>query len=84
MLRIEVKPKPFTPLEGYEGRVITNLDELCNNVTNLHYTITDNVYTWTLPISLIEGVSVQSDGYFIGAFAVGEEEIYFINFNLSL
>lgn len=84
VIRIEVNPNKFTPEEGFEGKVNTNLDELSEIEDDLTYAIHNGIYTWSHELTLIEGVEVLSEPYFIGASAINDEAIHFIDFNLTI
>lgn len=84
IIRIEVNPNKFTPEEGFEGQVNTNLDELSLGVDVLIYAIYNGIYTWSQKLDLIEDVEVLDEPYFIGASAINNEAIHFINFKLTI
>lgn len=84
VFKIEVNPKPFNPEQGFEDQVDTNLDELSIGVVDTTYTISGNVYTWSTTIRLIEDLLELKDSYFIGALAINDNKIKYINLKLSI
>lgn len=84
VFKIEVSPKPFNPEPGFEDQVNTDLDELSDITEDTIYTISGNVYTWSTTLKLIEGLSELKASYFIGALAINDNIIKFINLKLSI
>lgn len=84
VFKIEVNPKPFTPETGFETGVNTDLDELSNGVTELNYTISNDIYTWVTVLDLIDDLSELKNSYFIGTLAINDNAIHFINLKLSI
>lgn len=84
VFRIEVNPKTFTPESGFEGQVNTDLDELSYGVDNLNYTISGGIYTWSQKIDLDDSIESPKGSYFIGALAINDTKIVFINLKLTI
>lgn len=84
VLKIEINPKPFTPFEGSETQVSTDLDELSSEVVDLNYKISGTVYSWSTTLNITASTEDLKDYYYIGGIDSTEEPIYFIKLKLTI
>lgn len=84
VLKIEINPKPFTPFEGSETQVSTDLDEISSEVIDLNYKISGTVYSWSTTLNITASTEDLKDYYYIGVIDSTEEPIYFIKLKLAI
>lgn len=84
VLKIEINPKPFTPFEGEDTKVTTDLDELSSEVVDLNYKKSGAVYSWSTTLNITASSESLKDYYYIGGINSNEEPIYFIKLKLTI